>query len=71
MPLYGDKISPEEGFRELKSSCKVYGKKWRDFIGPELVVRFEKHLKAVSGSSQDRLRGREVFGSFEKRTPGN
>ena len=39
------------------------------FLGLELLVRFEKHPKAVSGALRDRFRAREVFGSFEKRTP--
>ena len=34
-------------------------------------MRFEKHPKAVSGALRDRFRAREVFGSFEKRTPGH
>ena len=40
------------------------------FLGLELLVRFEKHPKAVSGALRDRFRAREVFGAFEKRTPG-
>ena len=39
------------------------------FLGLELLVRFEKHPKAVSGALRDRFRAREVFGAFEKRTP--
>ena len=31
---------------------------------------FEKHPKVVSGALRDGFRAREVFGSFEKRTPG-
>ena len=40
------------------------------FLGPEIFVRFEKHQKVFSGALRDRFRAREVFGSFEKRTPG-
>ena len=39
-------------------------------LGPEFLVRFEKHPKAVSGTLRGRFRAREVFGPFEKRTPG-
>ena len=31
---------------------------------------FEKHPKVVSGALRGGFRAREVFGSFEKRTPG-
>ena len=35
-----------------------------------MLVRFEKHPKAVSGALRDHFRAQEVFGSFEKHTPG-
>ena len=61
--------TPEKCFREVASTRKVYGKKWRDFLWPEIFVRFEKHPKVVSGALRDGFRARDVFGSFEKRTP--
>ena len=33
-------------------------------------MRIEKHPKVVSGALRDGFRARDVFGSFEKRTPG-
>ena len=32
--------TPEKCFREVASTRKVYGKKWRDFLWPEIFVRF-------------------------------
>ena len=40
------------------------------FSGSKFVGCFEKHPKVVSGALRDVFRAREVFGSFEKRTPG-
>ena len=56
MQFYGDKISPEKGFRE-----RVYGL--------EIIGRFEEHEKAFSGALRVTFRVREVFGTFVKRTP--
>ena len=55
------KNRPENAFREVVSTREVYGEK---FCGC-----FEKHPKVVSGALRDSFRAREVFGSFEKRTP--
>ena len=62
--------TPENCFREVASTREVYGKKWRNFLWPEIIARFEKHAKVISGALRDSFRAREVFGSFEKRTPG-
>ena len=40
------------------------------FPGSKVFGCFEKHLKVVSGALRGGFRAREVFGSFEKRTPG-
>ena len=40
------------------------------FSGSKFFGCFEKHPKVVSGAFWDGFRAREVFGSFEKRTPG-
>ena len=40
------------------------------FFGLKFFGCFEKHPKVVSGALRDGFRAREVFGSFEKRTPG-
>ena len=40
------------------------------FSGSKFFGCFEKHLKVVSGSLRDGFRAWEVFGSFEKCTPG-
>ena len=40
------------------------------FSGSKFFGCFEKHPKVVSGALRDGFRAREVFGSFEKRTPG-
>ena len=39
------------------------------FSGSRFFGCFEKHPKVVSGALRDGFRAREVFGSFEKRTP--
>ena len=39
------------------------------FSGSKFFGCFEKHPKVVSGALRDGFRAREVFGSFEKRTP--
>ena len=40
------------------------------FSGSKVFGCFEKHPKVVSGALRGGFRAREVFGSFEKRTPG-
>ena len=40
------------------------------FPGSKVFGCFEKHPKVVSGALRGGFRAREVFGSFEKRTPG-
>ena len=40
------------------------------FSGSKVFGCFEKHSKVVSGALRGGFRAREVFGSFEKRTPG-
>ena len=40
------------------------------FSGSKIFGCFEKHPKVVSGALRGGFRAREVFGSFEKRTPG-
>ena len=39
------------------------------FSGSKFFGCFEKHPIVVSGALRDVFRAREVFGSFEKRTP--
>ena len=39
------------------------------FSGSKVFGCFEKHPKVVSGTLRGGFRAREVFGSFEKRTP--
>ena len=41
------------------------------FPGSKVFGCFEKHPKVVSGALRGGFRAREVFGSFEKRTPGD
>ena len=41
------------------------------FPGSKVFGCFEKHPKVVSGALRGGFRAREVFGSFEKRTPGH
>ena len=40
------------------------------FFGVKVFGCFEKHPKVFSGALRGGFRAREVFGSFEKRTPG-
>ena len=65
------KNRPENAFREVVSTREVYGGKMTYFSGSEFFGCFEKHPKVVSGALRGGFRAREVFGSFEKRTPGN
>ena len=58
------KSFPRKVFGSSRAPVKFTGKNDVIFFGPELLVCFEKHPKAVSGA----LRARKVFESFEKRT---
>ena len=78
------KNRPENAFREVVSTREVYGEKWRIFRGQNFsgALRntrksFRELCGAVSGPEKfsgllrNARQVREVFGSFEKRTPGN
>ena len=62
------KSFPRKVFGSSRAPVKFTGKNDVIFFGPELLVCFEKHPKAVSGALRDRFRAREVFESFEKCT---
>lgn len=40
------------------------------FLGHKTLLRFEKHQQVFSGALWDSFWAREVFRSFQKRTPG-
>ena len=65
---------PENAFREVAPVKFQYGKKMTYFSGSIFFERFEKLPKDFAGALpwalRVRFRAREVFESFEKRTPG-
>ena len=62
---------PKNVFGRWRVPVKFTGKSGVIFSGPKFSCAFEKHPKVVSGALRDGFRARDVFGSFEKRTPGH